>query len=455
MDRPSPESGILKPRHVTMISVGGIVGAGLLVGSSATIATVGPAALVSYAVAGVAMLLIMLTIRDMAGHQAGSFTELVRKGLGEEAGFVAGWLYWYFWAVVVPIEALAAATILQAFIPLPVWQIGLVLLTGMTAINLVSTRSFGEFEFWMSSIKVGGVVTFIAVAGAWAAGLSPASAPSWSNLYIHGGFAPNGPAAILAGIPSAIFALTGAEIATLAAAASSNPARAAGRIARSLALRIVLFYLVAIVLIVSILPWRDVIPGVSPFASALEALHVPGGASIMSLVVLAAVISCLNTSLFITSRVLRTLASRGDAPSSLGWLNARGAPTRAIVLSSLFGYVALFFSVVSPQLVFGFLINTSGAVMMFVYILLCVARLAPESGGSGWQAPRLRRAWGPLTVIGIMLAAFAGMLLTPTLASQLYFGGLAAAIAVGAVLLRRASRAYARQTRLRLRVRRA
>jgi L-asparagine transporter-like permease len=418
-----------------MISVGGIIGAGLFVGSSATIAAVGPAAVVSYAVAGATMLLVMLIIREMSGAGAGtgSFTELVRQGLGEGAGFVSGWLYWYFWVAVVPIEALAGATILHGFIPLPIWQIGLLLLTGMTAINLVSVRSFGEFEFWLSSIKVGGVVAFIAIAGAYASGLASPSGPTWANLFAHGGFAPMGLAAVLAGIPSAIFALTGAEIATLAAADSADPSRAVRRMTRSLAVRILLFYVVSLVLIVAIVPWRSVQPGVSPFAQALDVMHVPGGAIVMNFVVLTAVVSCLNSSLYITSRVLRTLASKGDAPRKLMRLSSRGVPARAVLASTLFGYLALFASVVSPQGVFSFLVNTSGAVMMFVYILLCLAQLQARRARSGSRS----LAWASHAVIVVILAALAGMAATPALASQLYSSLLAATLAVGAFALRR------------------
>ncbi len=433
----------LRPRQVSMITAGGIIGAGLLVGSGATIATVGPAAVVSYAVAGAAILAIMLIIRRMATADAGAgpLTELVRRGLGDGAGFISGWLYGYFWAVVVPIEALAAATILQAFIPLPVWQIGAILLTGMTLINLRSLRSFGESEFWLSSIKVGGVLAFVAVAGAYACGVTAPSGPTWANLYIHGGFAPVGATAILAGIPSAIFALTGAEIATLAAADSADPKRVIRRMGGSLALRIVLFYGAALTLIVAIAPWRTIAPGVSPFASALTVIDIPGGAAVMNGVVLAAVLSCLNSSLYVTSRLLRTLASRRDAPAWLGRVNRRGVPAPAILVASLFGYTALFASVVSPQAVFSFLINTSGALMMFVYLLLCLAwlrtRLRPGPGRANAE-PLVWAAWAVIAVIALALAAMAAF---PTLASQLYASLLAAGLIVGGLALRRFKRA--------------
>src|SRR4051812_5949594 len=144
----------LRSRHVEMISIGGIIGAGLFVGSSAAIASVGPAAVVSYVLAGFAVLVVMRMLSEMASATPGlgSFTEYVRLGLGNWAGFMSGWLYWYFWVVVIAIEAIAGASLLHQWIDLPVWQLGLVLMAALTAVNLMSSRSYGEFEFWFSSI---------------------------------------------------------------------------------------------------------------------------------------------------------------------------------------------------------------------------------------------------------------------------------------------------------------
>src|SRR5262245_40547578 len=163
----------LRSRHVTMISIGGIIGAGLFVGSSAGIAAIGPAVVVSYALAGVLVLMVMRMLAEMATATPGlgSFTEYVRLGLGDWAGFVSGWLYWYFWVVVVAIEAIAGAGILHLWIDLPVWQIVLIIMLLLTGVNLLSSRSYGEFEFWFSSVKVGAIVAFILIAGAYALGL--------------------------------------------------------------------------------------------------------------------------------------------------------------------------------------------------------------------------------------------------------------------------------------------
>ena len=152
----------LRPRHVTMITIGGIIGAGLFVGSSASIATTGPAIIVSYALAGLMILIVMRMLSEMAvAHpRIGAFTEFAREGLGNWAGFSSGWLYWFNWAIIAAIEALAGARIIHDWLPqFPVWTIGWALLASLTAVNLLSTRSYGEFEFWFASLKVAAIGT--------------------------------------------------------------------------------------------------------------------------------------------------------------------------------------------------------------------------------------------------------------------------------------------------------
>ncbi|MGH8328761.1 MAG: amino acid permease, partial [Steroidobacteraceae bacterium] len=159
----------LKPRHLTMISIGGIIGAGLFVGSSASIAAIGPAIVVSYLITGTLILLVMRMLGEMALSlpSVHSFADFPRAALGPWAGFVTGWLYWYFWMIVVPVEAIAGANILHGYIPLPAGVLGCLLMATMTAVNLMSARSYGEFEFWFSSIKVAAIIAFIVMGAAY------------------------------------------------------------------------------------------------------------------------------------------------------------------------------------------------------------------------------------------------------------------------------------------------
>jgi L-asparagine transporter-like permease len=446
MSEPTAALGrTLRSRHVTMITVGGIIGAGLFVGSSTAISTIGPAAIISYAMAGLVILFMMRMLSELAAAHpgTGSFTEFARLGLGDWAGFTCGWLYWYFWVIVVPIEAIAGAKILHQWIPgAEVWQLGLVLLTLMTAVNLMSARSFGEFEFWFSSIKVAAIIVFIFIAGAYATGLTAPHGPTFTNLTNHGGFAPFGPLAVLAGVVSVIFAFVGAEIVIIAAAESNEPARAVARLTSSVAVRILLFFVLSIGLIVSVVPWTAIKPGISPFAVALGAVGIPGAATIMNLVVLTAVLSCLNSGIYVTSRVLFQLAAKGDAPTWLVVVNARHVPVRGILAGAAFGYAAIAAAVLSPDLVFNFLVDASGAVALVNYLLVAVAELRLRAHWERTDPTRLAiRMWLfpylTAAVILVMLTVLVAMALTPALRSQFYASFGLVLLVLGAFLLRR------------------
>src|SRR5580658_7985667 len=280
-------SRTLKGRHLTMISIGGIIGAGLFVSSSTSIIAAGPASFISYAICGLLILLVMRMLGEMATALplVRTFTEFARAGLGDGAGFVVGWLYWYFWVLVVPVEAIAGAKILQSFlpasIPLTPLQIGLGLMTIMTCVNLMSARSYGEFEFWFASIKVAAIIVFIVIAASYAFGWTAPHGASFGNLVEHGGFTPRGWIAVVAAVPTVFFAMTGAEITTIAAAESAQPRRAVARLGTTVIWRILMFYVLSLFLIVSVTPWDSVVSGESPFTLALNTMHVPAAGLIM------------------------------------------------------------------------------------------------------------------------------------------------------------------------------
>ena len=436
----------MRTRHVTMITIGGIIGAGLFVGSSTSIATIGPACIISYGVAGLVILLVMRMLSELAASHpgTGSFTEFARLGLGEWAGFTSGWLYWYFWVMVVPIEAIAGGGILHQWVGLPVWVLALALLAMMTGVNLMSTRSFGEFEFWFSSVKVAAIVAFIAIAGGYVCGIGAPESLALTNLVSHGGFAPFGPLSVVAGVTSVIFAFVGAEIVTIAAVESAAPARSIARLTSSVAVRILLFYMLSITLIVMVVPWESIRPGISPFARALGVIGIRGAEAIMNLVVLTAVLSCLNSGLYVTSRVLFGLASKGDAPGWLVGLNERRVPARAILAGAAFGYAAIASSVLSPTVVFSFLVSASGAIALFNYLLVALAQIrlrrlmevtAPERLVIRmWLFPYA--SWGVVMVIGAVLVAMA---VTPALRSQFLSSLVAVAVVLGLFSLLRRS----------------
>src|SRR6476646_9642721 len=234
----------LSQRHLTMIAIGGVIGAGLFVGSGAVINDAGPAAFLSYAITGLLIIMVMRMLGEMAvaNPSTGSFADYARRAMGGWAGFSVGWLYWYFWVIVVGFEAVAGAKILQYWFDAPLWLLSLGLMVLMTATNLFSVRSFGEFEFWFAGIKVAAIVVFIVLGSLFVLGIWPNKSLDFSNLWAHGGFFPNGIGAVFSGIVVVIFSMVGAEIATIAAAESEDPERAITKATRSVILRIMVFY---------------------------------------------------------------------------------------------------------------------------------------------------------------------------------------------------------------------
>src|SRR5580698_1622493 len=405
----------LRPRHVAMITIGGIIGAGLFVGSSVAISAAGPAIIISYALTGLLVLLIMRMLGEMAVDmpQVRSFTEFTRSALGNWAGFSVGWLYWYFWVVVIPLEAIAGAGIIHKWLPLLApWEIGTVLMLLMTCVNLMSARAYGEFEFWFSSIKVAAILSFIIVVGAHACGYRSASGPTFSTLVDYGGFAPRGPFAVLAAVTTVIWSMMGAEVVTIAAAESPEPARAVARMTSTIITRILLFYVGSIFVIVSTVPWIHVVSGQSPFTLALDGIHFPYASEFMAVVILTAVLSCLNSSFYVASRVLFVLASRGDAPRWLVRTNRRHVPARAVLLASAVGFAGVIAAILSPSVVFAFLVNASGAIIAVIYLTIAVSqvrsrRARERAGAPPPTLPMWAFPWLSYLAIAVVLCAYA------------------------------------------------
>ncbi len=370
----------LKNRHLSMIAIGGVIGAGLFVGSGAGIAKAGPGILVSYLLAGLLVVLVMRMLGEMAAANpsSGSFSTYADRALGRWAGFTIGWLYWFFWVVVLAVEATAAATILTGWLPsVPQWAWALIVMVLLTATNLASVGSYGEFEFWFAGIKVVAITAFIGIAGLAVFGLLPgAEATGTSNLTDHGGFLPNGPGAILSGMLLVVFSFMGSEIVTLAAGESAHPEKMVRRATNSVIWRIGSFYLGSILLVVMLLPWNSkAVVDEGPYVAALNEIGIPHAGTIMDVIVVTAVLSCLNSGLYTASRMAFSLGRRGDAPKSFSQVDKRGVPAVAIWSSVAFGFVAVIFNYTSPDTVFQFLLNSSGAVALFVWLVICLSQL--------------------------------------------------------------------------------
>ncbi|BDD72185.1 amino acid permease [Streptomyces violaceoruber] len=423
-----PDTGLqagLKNRHLSMIAIGGVIGAGLFVGSSSGIATAGPGILLSYALVGTLVVLVMRMLGEMsaANPTSGSFSAHADRALGPWAGFSIGWLYWFFWVVVLAVEATAGAKILEGWIPaVPQWGWALIVMVVLTATNLASVGSYGEFEFWFAGIKVVAIAAFIVVGGLAVFGVLPgvdSDRAGLGNLTEHGGFLPHGAGAVLTGVLLVVFSFMGSEIPTLAAGESEDPQRAVTKATNSIIWRIAVFYLGSIFVVVALLPWdSQSIVDQGSYVAALDSLGIPNAGEIMNFIVLTSVLSCLNSGLYTASRMAFSLGRRGDAPKAFARTTRRGVPQAAILSSVVFGFVAVFFNYKFPDTVFLFLLNSSGAVALFVWLAICFSQLrlrkiiqaeAPEKlVVRMWLYPYL--TWAAAAVIVFVL----GYMLTDT-----------------------------------------
>lgn len=427
MTGPTLQAG-LRQRHLTMIAIGGVIGAGLFVGSGAVIQTTGPGAFLTYGVTGVLIVMVMQMLGEMSVDRpsTGAFTDHARTYVGPWAGFSAAWLYWYFWVIVVGFEAVAGAKILQYWIDAPTWVMSLVLLVLMTATNLYSVKTFGEFEYWFAAIKVATILIFLVTGAAYVFGLWPDSSFDFSNLTRHGGFFPKGHMVVFSGIVTAVFSMVGAEIATVAGAESKDPARAVAKATRTVVWRILLFFVGSIFLLCVMLPWNSQDLAASPYVTAFDKLGVPHAADVMNAVVLTAVLSCLNSGLYTASRMVFVLGERREAPRLAARLSSRGVPTWSILLSTVVGYVSVLAAYLSPDHIFAFLLNSSGAVILFVYLLIAFAQLNFRRQAIREGRELQFRMWGfpYLTVLSIvgMIAILVSMFIHSDTRSQITLG---------------------------------
>ncbi|ORM36690.1 amino acid permease [Williamsia sp. 1135] len=365
----------LKPRHITMISIAGVIGAGLFVGSANAIEEAGPAVLISYALAGTLVILVMRMLGEMAtaNPDTGSFSVYSHRALGRWAGFSVGWLYWWFWVLVIPVEATAAAEIFSKLIGGDQWIWALAVTLLLTATNLISVGNYGEFEFWFALIKVVAIVAFIAIGVLAILGLFPGSETSGvSHLWEPDGFFANGYAAIISAMLVTMFSFMGTEIVTIAAAESPDPEKGIRKAVNSVIWRISIFYIGSIFVIVALVPYNQLDDG--SYQTVLEAIGIPASAQIMDIVVLTAVASCLNSALYTASRMLFSLGDRREAPAAVKKLTANGVPWVSVIASMALGFLAVIGNYVLPDKIFGYLLATSGAVALFVYLSIAVSQ---------------------------------------------------------------------------------
>lgn len=314
------------------------------------------------------------------------------------------------------------------------WVWALLLMVLLTLTNLSSVKSFGEFEFWFASIKVTAISLFLLFGVAAVLGLIPGvPAPGLRNLTENGGFFPNGPGAVLAGILVVVFSFFGAEIATVAAGESENPVAAVKKAVRSTVWRILIFYIGSIAIVVTLLPWNSASVAKSPYVAVIESFGIPGAGTIMDIVVLTSVLSCLNSGLYTASRMLFSLSRRGDAPKSWTRISQRGVPAAAVLASTVVGIITVGLNYIAPDSVFLFLVNTSGAIALFVWIVIAMSQLilrrrmgaaAKQLELKMWLVPYL--TW--LSIITIVALLIGMVIVESTRESLLLSLGLAAVV---------------------------
>ncbi|MBY6362950.1 amino acid permease [Rhodococcoides corynebacterioides] len=433
----------LKPRHVTMISIAGVIGAGLFVGSATAINLAGPAVMLSYLFAGILVVLVMRMLGEMAtaNPDTGSFSTYAHRALGHWAGFSVGWLYWWFWVLVIPVEATAGALILNSWLGGEQWIWALAITLALTVTNLLSVGNYGEFEFWFALIKVVAIVAFIALGVLAILGLLPGSSVSGvSNLWDNGGFMPFGFGAVIAAMLTTMFSFMGTEIVTIAAAESPDPKKGITRAVNSVIWRIMIFYLGSIFVVVALVPSQELDASTGSYQYVLGAMNIPHADRIMDVVILTAVASCLNSALYTASRMLFSLSERGDAPAVVRRVSGRGVPYVSVLASTALGFVAVVGNYVLPEKLFGYLLATTGAVALFVYLTIAASQLVlRRTLDSEGRRPPVRMwlyPWLTYLAMGFIVVVLVMMAVLPDQRTAILFSGILAAATVAAGVLR-------------------
>ncbi|WP_426802197.1 amino acid permease [Xanthomonas campestris] len=435
----------LKPRQLMMMGLGTAIGAGLFLGSGVGIHAAGPAVLVSYLIAGALVIIVMNALGEMAAAKpaSGAFSVYAADAMGPTAGATVGWLWWLQIVVVIAAEAVGAASLLATVWPaLPVPMLASVFMATFTVINLLGVRNFGEFEFWFAILKVVAILIFLMIGGALLAGLLPGVAsPALSNFTQHGGFAPKGLAGIGTALLVVVFAFGGTEIVAVAAAETADPGRSLARTIRTVAWRILVFYIGSISVIVAVVPWTsDALS--SPFAAVLEVARIPGAATGITLVAVVALLSALNANLYGASRMIFSLAQRGEAPRWLGNTSRQQVPLVAVIASVLFGFAAAVLELLYPGKVLPMLLNIVGATCLLVWTISLLSQLIlrARADRAGIALPFRMRGYPVLTLLALAILAVIFVLLAfsaDTRAQFLSMVGLTAGIALVSELARR------------------
>ena len=458
LDTPSAPPGAeaslshgLKQRHLSMIALGGVIGAGLFVGSGAGIAAAGPSIVIAYAASGLLVMLVMRMLGEMsAAHpSSGSFSAHAERAIGPWAGFTAGWAFWVLLCTAVGLEGIGAAHIVTGWLPgTPEWAWVALFMVVFCSANLAAVKNFGEFEFWFAALKVGAIVLFLVLGVLAVAGVLPgADAPGTANLTGRGGLLPNGGEGLVVGLLASVFAYGGLETVTIAAAESPDPVKGVASAVRTAMWRIGLFYVGSMAVIVTLVPWdSEAVVARGPYVATLEQLGIPGAGQLMNVVILVALLSAMNANIYGSSRIAYSLVRRGQGPKVLGRVSA-GVPRVAVLVSCVFGFACVVLSYWRPDDVFPWLLNMIGAVILVVWMFIAVSQLLLRRRLERARQTPVVRMWAFPVLTWVALAAMVAVLVLmarePDTRTQLWSTGGMTLLLAAAGFLRQRARARA------------
>jgi amino acid transporter, AAT family len=368
----------LRDRHIQLIALGGTIGVGLFLGSAKAIHRAGPGLLLAYAVGGIVIFLIMRALGELLTYRpvAGSFAVYADEFCGPFAGFVTGWSYWFMWVVTAMAELTAIGIYVRFWFPhIPQWLPGLVALVALYGANQLAVRVFGELEFWFALVKVVTIIALI-VGGLlvifFHVGELGATA-SFSNLWTHGGFLPFGILGVLLTMQMVTFAYQGVELIGVTAGEAANPEVVLPKATNGITYRILIFYIGALVVIMSLVPWTELSPDTSPFVFVFEKMKVPAAAAIINIVVITAATSSCNSGIFSTGRMLYSLAQRGQAPASLAHLSAEHVPAKGITVSATLMLVGVVLNYWMPEKAFAWITSIAIVGTLWTWSIIMIS----------------------------------------------------------------------------------
>ncbi len=409
---PNPESGLrrqLSAGQMTMVALGGSIGTGLLLGTAAAIELAGPAVIFTFVLAAFIRWTVALALGELASTHpaAGSFGVYGDLYLNHWAGFISRAGYWLAIAVSIGAEMVASATYMQLWfprVPAILWVFAFSVF--LLAINFLSVHSYGRFEFLFAMIKVAVIAIFIMLGAALL--LSGRATPQYLT---HGGFFPLGPAAPLLAITFAIYTFGGVEFVAVASGESSS-ATAVGHAVRRTFLTLAVLYLGAVIILVGVMPWNRAGVTESPFVTVFRSVSLPGAAHFMNFVVLTAALSGANAALYISSRMLFSLARTGWTPKALGRLSKKGTPTLALLASSYGIIVALVLERWAPANAFEYILRGAFFGMTLSWIISLAAHISFRRRLTAAQAAEIPARsplgkWGSIIGLAVVLASTA------------------------------------------------